>query len=73
MNAKHPRGYSTDLGESTDRGDDRRMDYTLSTTLAMPYDDAVAISMMLVARRYERQGYGREVMRHALRGARRVA
>ena len=41
-----------------------------AVVVATPYDDAVAISMMLVARRYERQGYGREVMRHALRGAR---
>ncbi|MFC7615963.1 GNAT family N-acetyltransferase [Actinokineospora soli] len=41
-----------------------------AVVVATPYEDAVAISMMLVARRYERQGYGKAVLLDALRGAR---
>ena len=41
-----------------------------STVVATHYGDAAVISMMLVARRYERRGYGKAVLSHALRGVR---
>lgn len=39
-----------------------------AAVVATHYEHAAAISMMLVARRYERRGHGKAVLAHALRG-----